>query len=221
MCTVCVARWCFDNPDPNFVSLFLAVVNQPKPFLLATSAKLNNTLQGAYVCFQLEVWEQLELTSLILPISKHQICFTLPEKQQHKEKIYTYETIYLMIIFIRILQKFLTNLICLLCQNQWHVEASSTLAHCVLLKHYYSVDFPWWFDRKLVSLVSSAKLGNWKEKSCQMTEIQNCTLWFDRKTVSVEFCQLAVLDWDFISIWKPNPCMDPLEKKILLYQFLF
>mgnify|MGYP007048914558 CR=1 FL=1 len=148
MCTVCVARWCFDNPDPNFVSLFLAVVNQPKPFLLATSAKLNNTLQGAYVCFQLEVWEQLELTSLILPISKHQICFTLPEKQQHKEKIYTYETIYLMIIFIRILQKFLTNLICLLCQNQWHVEASSTLAHCVLLKHYYSVDFPWWFDRK-------------------------------------------------------------------------
>ena len=21
-------------------------------------------------------------------------------------------------------------------------------AHCVLLKHYYSVDFPWWFDRQ-------------------------------------------------------------------------
>ena len=94
-------------------------------------------------------------------------------------------------------------------------------SHYVLLKHYYSVDFQWWFDRKLVSLVSSAKLGNCKKKSCQMAEIQNCTLLFDRKTVSVEFCQLAVLDWDFISIWKPNPCMDPLEKKILLYQFLF
>ena len=22
-----------------------------------------------------------------------------------------------------------------------------TSAHCVLLEHYYSVDFPWWFDR--------------------------------------------------------------------------
>ena len=38
------------------------------------------------------------------------------------------------------------------------------ISHWVLLKHYYSVDFPWWFDRKLVSLVSSAKLGNWKKK---------------------------------------------------------
>jgi hypothetical protein len=83
--------------------------------------------------------------------------------------------------------------------------------HCVLLKHYYSVDFPW-FDIKLVSLVSSAKLGNWKKKVVPMTEIQNCTLWFDRKTVFVEFCQLEVLEWDFISIWKPNPCMDSLEK---------
>ena len=73
---------------------------------------------------------------------------------------------------------------------------------------------------KLVSLVSSAKLGNWKKKSCQMTEIQNCTLWFDRKTVSVEFCQLAVLDWDFNSIWKPNPFMDPLEKKSIVSEFI-
>ena len=60
--------------------------------------------------------------------------------------------------------------------------------------------------------------GDPKEKTCQMTEIQNCTLWFDKKTASVEFCQHAVLDWDFAkifkSIWKPNPCMDPLEKKI-------
>ena len=66
---------------------------------------------------------------------------------------------------------------------------------------------------KFVSLVSSAKLGNWKKKLSNDRN-SNCTLWFDRKTVSVEFCQLAVLDWDFISIWKPNPCMDPLETKI-------
>ena len=52
------------------------------------------------------------------------------------------------------------------------------------------------------------------KKSCQITEIQNCILQFDRKTASVEFCQHAVLDWDFKSIWKPNPCMDPLEKKL-------
>ena len=23
-----------------------------------------------------------------------------------------------------------------------------SISHCVLLEHYYSVDFPWWFDRK-------------------------------------------------------------------------
>ena len=32
------------------------------------------------------------------------------------------------------------------------------------------------------------------KKSCQMTEIQKCTLQFDTKTASVEFCQHAVLD---------------------------
>ena len=51
-----------------------------------------------------------------------------------------------------------------------------------------------------------------KKKRCQMKEIQSCILQFDKKTASVEFCQHAVLDWDFKSIWEPNPCMDPLEK---------
>ena len=27
-------------------------------------------------------------------------------------------------------------------------QISLTSSHCVLLEHYYSVDFPWWFDRK-------------------------------------------------------------------------
>ena len=31
------------------------------------------------------------------------------------------------------------------------------------------------------------------KKSCQMTEIQKCTLQFDTKTASVEFCQHAVV----------------------------
>ena len=67
---------------------------------------------------------------------------------------------------------------------------------------------------KLVSLVSSAKLGNWKKKVVKWQKFKTALCDLTEKTVSVEFCQLAVLDWDFISIWKPNPCMDPLEKKI-------
>ena len=33
---------------------------------------------------------------------------------------------------------------------------------------------------------------NRNERTCQMTEIQNCTLWFDKKTASIEFCQLQI-----------------------------
>ena len=58
-----------------------------------------------------------------------------------------------------------------------------------------------WQKNKFFSLLSKTAdnmmIG---KKSCQMTEIQNFTLQFDRKTVSVEFCQLAVLDWGFKSI---------------------
>ena len=39
----------------------------------------------------------------------------------------------------------LTQKICYLLTYLYHF----TCAHCVLLKHYYSVDFPWWFDRKI------------------------------------------------------------------------
>ena len=31
----------------------------------------------------------------------------------------------------------------------WMRIGSYKNAHCVLLKHYYSVDFPWWFERKI------------------------------------------------------------------------
>ena len=30
-----------------------------------------------------------------------------------------------------------------------YVDKMRYSAHCSLLKHYYSVDFPWWFDRKI------------------------------------------------------------------------
>ena len=41
-----------------------------------------------------------------------------------------------------------------------------TSPHCVLLEHYNSVDFPWWFDRKISFLVSLAKplITWWLEK---------------------------------------------------------
>ena len=32
----------------------------------------------------------------------------------------------------------------------------TTKTHCVLLEHYYSVDFPWWFDRKISFLSKTA-----------------------------------------------------------------
>ena len=35
------------------------------------------------------------------------------------------------------------------CIHNWgHISQPYSYVHCVLLKHYYSVDFPWWFDRK-------------------------------------------------------------------------
>ena len=94
------------------------------------------------------------------------------------------------------------------------------IPHCVLFKHY-SVDFPWWFDRKTSIFSLLSKTWKLKKKSCQMTEIQNCTLWFDRKNCFCWTCQLVILDWDFISIWKPNPCKDPLEKKFYCISFRF
>ena len=43
----------------------------------------------------------------------------------------------------------------------------STIPHCVLLEHYYSVDFPWWFDRKIsffsILNKTNEKLVKWQE----------------------------------------------------------
>ena len=82
----------------------------------------------------------------------------------------------------------------------------SSLAHYVLLEHNYSVDFPWWFDRKITffSLLSKTidkiKLVKWqrfKTALCNLTK--NCLRWI---------LSALSLDWDlaqiFKSIWKPN-----------------
>ena len=63
---------------------------------------------------------------------------------------------------------------------------------------------------KLVSLVSSAKLVKWQNIRLHFVIWQkNC------------LCLTSLDDQIFKSFWKPNPWMNLLEKKILLYQFLF
>ena len=59
------------------------------------------------------------------------------------------------------------------------------------------------------------------QKTCEMTKIQNCNLQFDKKSASVQICQWTEILGIFESIWKSNAWMNPLEKKNLLYQFLF
>ena len=53
-------------------------------------------------------------------------------------------------------------------------------AHCVLLEHYYSMDFTWWFDRKIsffsIPSKTAKKFVNWqqfKAALCDLTE-KNC-----------------------------------------------
>ena len=58
-------------------------------------------------------------------------------------------------------------------RNPWRTYTRSrvgtrTNAHCVLLKHYYSVDFPWWFDRKLSILKSNVK-NSWNQSVKKFT----------------------------------------------------
>ena len=59
----------------------------------------------------------------------------------------------------------------------------------------------------------------WK-KRCQMTEIQKCTLQFDTKTSSVEFCQHAVLDWDFKQSGSQIHAWILLKKKYNVSEFI-
>ena len=78
---------------------------------------------------------------------------------------------------------------------------SSCAAHCGLLKYYCSVDFIWWFDRKIsfFSLVIKNSLND---------RIQNCILWFDKKTLlPSNFVSVQI----FKLICRPNAWMDSLE----------
>ena len=111
-------------------------------------------------------------------------------------------------------------------QGRWNQEGmglgTHSNSHCVRLEHYYSVDFPWWFDREMsfFSLLSKTAdnmmIGNKKVVKWQIFKTAFCDL------TENWFCWiLSACGWDFRSIWKPNPCMDPIEIFFLLYQFLF
>ena len=94
-------------------------------------------------------------------------------------------------------------------------------AHCVLLEHYYSVDFPWWFDRKISFLSKSAdnmmigkkKLLNdrntklhfaiWQKKTCFCWILSACSSGL-RFQINLEAKSMHGSSW----------------KKILLYQNL-
>ena len=44
------------------------------------------------------------------------------------------------------------------------------MTHCVLLKHYYSVEFPWWFDRKISFFSKTCEMAKCKATLCDLTE---------------------------------------------------
>ena len=58
--------------------------------------------------------------------------------------------------------------------------------------------------------------SNWKNLWNQSVKKVTQMIWQNFSVLA-----LKNVSKTFKSIWKPNPCMDPLEKKILLYQFLF
>ena len=76
-----------------------------------------------------------------------------------------------------------------------------TKAHCVLLEHYYSVDFPWWFDKKkMCHLNCQWKLVKWQQMKLHFLIWQKSCL-----------CLTSLNNQIFKSFWKPNPWMNLLE----------
>ena len=87
--------------------------------------------------------------------------------------------------------------------NLFRFEKACSPTHCVLLKHYYSVDFPWWFDRKIsfFSLLSkTCEMAECKATLCDLTEklfVSNFIRWPNLQII------LEVKSMDESS-WKKN-----------------
>ena len=87
------------------------------------------------------------------------------------------------------------------------------VTHCVLLEHYYSVYFPWWFDRKN-RFTKTANDNDFFSVKWQKLKLH---LVISQKNC---LCLTSLHDQIFKSFWKPNPWMNLLEFFFLLYQFL-
>ena len=89
------------------------------------------------------------------------------------------------------------------CLTVHDIKSLGANTHCVCLEHYYSVDFPWWFDRKISFFSFLCKTAY-----NMMIGKKNVVKWQKFKTtlcdLTEKLFQLAGLDWDFKSIWKPN-----------------
>ena len=89
--------------------------------------------------------------------------------------------------------------------------------HCVLLEHYYSVDFPWWFDRFFLRL--PILKSNWKNSwnlSVKKVTLLIWQIFFASAKESV----LKNVSKTFKSNWRLNAWMDPVHF-FSIVQFLF
>ena len=86
------------------------------------------------------------------------------------------------------------------------------VTHCVLLEHYYSVYFPWWFDRKNC-FTKTANDNDFFSVKWQKLKLH---LVISQKNC---LCLTSLDDQIFKSFWKPNPWMNLLEKKIYYISF--
>ena len=83
----------------------------------------------------------------------------------------------------------------------WHLLGKvKTKSHCVLLEHYYSVDFTWWFHR--IFLCLSFLNSNWENLWNQSVKKVTQMIWQNFSVLA-----LKNVSKTFKSIWKPNPWM--------------
>ena len=83
-------------------------------------------------------------------------------------------------------------------------------SHYVLLEHYYSVEFPWWFDRKNLHKILYLQI---LKKNCEIRVKRRLLKWFERISLCEYFFHASKT---FKLIWKPNAWIDSLGKRIML-----
>ena len=74
--------------------------------------------------------------------------------------------------------------------------------HYVLLEHYYSVDFPLWFDRKFFAL------AYFEKQQKKFVKLESERGYSNDLTDFLSFAEEVVLKSVFKSTWRANPWMD-------------